>query len=238
MPILQWLDREKHVRAAEAISYRLLEADDALSAGDADTPNMLIQGDNLDALKALLPYYAGRVKCIYIDPPYNTGAAFEHYDDNLEHSEWMAMMFPRLSLLRDLLAEDGFLCCHIDDSEGHYLKVILDEIMGRSNYQSTLYTQVRYAAKTLKTDMAYHKQIEQVLIYRNGRSARPYLPTSSASFEKFTFQVIEKSGGRKIQLGGKEVSIFEIGEYEIIETEGNLDGLKEIWASGSILDGN
>jgi len=80
MPILQWLDRDKHVKAAEAVPYRLLEADDAHSAGDADSPNMLIQGDNLEALKALLPYYAGRVKCIFIDPPYNTRSAFEHYD--------------------------------------------------------------------------------------------------------------------------------------------------------------
>jgi len=71
MPILQWLDRDKHVKAAETLPYRLLEADDAHSAGDSDSPNMLIQGDNLDALKALLPYYAGRVKCIFIDPPYN-----------------------------------------------------------------------------------------------------------------------------------------------------------------------
>ena len=101
MPILQWLDRDKHVKAAEAVPYRLLEADDANSAGDAETSNMLIQGDNLEALKALLPYYAGRVKCIFIDPPYNTRSAFEHYDDNLEHSQWLGMMYPRLELLRD-----------------------------------------------------------------------------------------------------------------------------------------
>lgn len=134
MPILQWLDRETHVRAAEGVPYRLLEADDALSAGDADTPNMLIQGDNLEALKALLPYYAGRVRCIFIDPPYNTRSAFEHYDDNLEHSQWLAMMYPRLALLRDLLAEDGSIWVSIDDNEGHYLKVIMDEVFGRKNF--------------------------------------------------------------------------------------------------------
>jgi adenine-specific DNA-methyltransferase len=81
MPILQWLDRERHVKSAESMPYRLLEADDAHSAGDAETSNMLIQGDNLEALKALLPSYAVRVKCIFIDPPYNTRSAFEHYDD-------------------------------------------------------------------------------------------------------------------------------------------------------------
>ena len=73
-----------------------------MSAGDGGAGNMLIQGDNLEALKALLPFYAGRVKCIYIDPPYNTRSAFEHYDDNLEHTQWLAMMWPRLELLRDL----------------------------------------------------------------------------------------------------------------------------------------
>jgi adenine-specific DNA-methyltransferase len=116
------------------VPYRLLEADDAHSAGDPETPNMLIQGDNLDALKALLPYYAGRVKCIFIDPPYNTRSAFEHYDDNLEHSQWLAMMYPRLELLRELLAEDGSVWVTIDDNEAHYLKVIMDELFGRKNF--------------------------------------------------------------------------------------------------------
>lgn len=133
MPILQWLDRDKHVKAAERVPYRLLEADDAHSAGDADSPNMLIQGDNLDALKALLPYYAGRVKCIYIDPPFNTGQAFEHYDDNLEHSTWLGMMYPRLELLAELLSEDGTIAVHIDSEELAYCITILDEIFGRSN---------------------------------------------------------------------------------------------------------
>ena len=92
---------------------------------------MLVQGDNMEALKALLPFYAGRVKCVYIDPPYNTRSAFEHYDDSLEHSQWLAMMWPRLELLRELLTEDGSIWVSIDDHEGHYLKVIMDEIFGR-----------------------------------------------------------------------------------------------------------
>ncbi len=138
MPILNWLDRDKHVKLAEAVPYRLLEADDALSAGDTTSQNMVIQGDNLDAVKALLPYYAGRVKCIFIDPPYNTKSAFEHYDDNLEHSQWLAMMFPRLRLLRELLAEDGSIWVTIDDNEAHYLKVIMDEVFGRKNFFSSI----------------------------------------------------------------------------------------------------
>ena len=134
MPTLRWLTRDDDVRAAEKVSYRLLEEVPELSYGARDSGNMLVQGDNLEALKALLPYYAGQVKCIYIDPPYNTGSAFEHYDDNLEHSQWLAMMWPRLELLRELLAEDGSIWVSIDDDEAHYMKVMLDEIFGRKNF--------------------------------------------------------------------------------------------------------
>ena len=86
----------------------------------------------------LLPYYAGRVKCIFIDPPYNTQSAFEHYDDNLEHSQWLGMMFPRLQLLRELLAHDGTIWVTIDDNEAHYLKVVMDEVFGRRNFVTTV----------------------------------------------------------------------------------------------------
>lgn len=134
MPILSWLNREEHVRASRAVPYRLLEEVPSLAGGEADTENMVIQGDNLEALKALLPFYAGRVKCIYVDPPYNTGSAFEHYDDNLEHSKWLGMIWPRFELLRELLAEDGSIWVSIDDDEAHYLKVLLDELFGRSRF--------------------------------------------------------------------------------------------------------
>lgn len=145
MPILSWLTREQDVKAADRVPYRLLERDDALSYGDHDSGNMLIQGDNLEALKALLPYYRGQVKCIYIDPPYNTRSAFEQYDDNLEHSRWLAMIWPRLELLRELLAEDGSIWVSIDDNEGHYLKVIMDEVFGRANFVASNVWQKRYS---------------------------------------------------------------------------------------------
>ena len=134
MPTLNWLTRDDDLRAASRVPYRLLEETPELSAGEPDAGNMLIQGDNLEALKALLPFYAGQVKCIYIDPPYNTRSAFEHYDDNLEHTQWLAMMWPRLELLRDLLTEDGSIWVSIDDNEAHYLKVVMDEVFGRSNF--------------------------------------------------------------------------------------------------------
>ena len=136
MPDLTWLGDRKARLAARHVPYRLLEAVDRI--GDAASENLLIQGDNLDALKSLLPLYAGRVKCVFIDPPYNTRSAFEHYDDNLEHSQWLSMIYPRLVLLRDLLAEDGSIWVTIDDNEGHYLKVIMDEVFGRRNFIATI----------------------------------------------------------------------------------------------------
>ena len=155
------------------IEPRILIEDPEKSYGDPRSENMLIHGDNLIALQALQQDYAGRIKCIYIDPPYNTGSAFEYYDDCLEHSIWLNLMRMRLMLLRDLLADDGFLCCQIDDSESHYVKVLLDEIFGRSNYLTTLYIRVRYPDKTLKSDMDFHKEIEQVLVYRKRYGAVP-----------------------------------------------------------------
>lgn len=143
MPILNWLTRDEDIRTAQRVPYRLLEEETDLSAGDGMAGNMLIQGDNLDALKALLPFYAGRVKCIYIDPPYNTRSAFEHYDDNLEHTQWLALMWPRLEILRELLAEDGSIWVSIDDNEGHYLKVIMDEVFGRKNFLAEVIWQKR-----------------------------------------------------------------------------------------------
>lgn len=99
--------------------------------------NVLVHGDNLLALKALEAEYTGKVKCVYIDPPYNTGSAFKHYDDGVEHSIWLGLMRDRLEILRSLLAMDGALFVQADDNEGHYLKVLCDEIFGRSNFIST-----------------------------------------------------------------------------------------------------
>lgn len=145
MPILHWLTRDADLKLSSKAPYRLLEHVPELSFGDSDSENMLIQGDNLDGLKTLLPFYAGQVKCIFIDPPYNTKSAFEHYDDNLEHSKWLAMMYPRLELLRELLSEDGSIWITIDDNEGHYLKVLMDEIFGRMNFVATNVWQKRYS---------------------------------------------------------------------------------------------
>lgn len=143
MPKLDWLTRPQDEKIAASVPYRLLEAVPEHSYGDPQTENMLIQGDNLEALKALLPFYAGRVKCIFIDPPYNTRSAFEHYDDNLEHTQWLSMMYPRLELLREFLSEDGSIWVTIDDNEAHYLKVVMDEVFGRKNFVANALWQKR-----------------------------------------------------------------------------------------------
>jgi len=145
MPLLSWFNREADLTRAALAPYRLLEPVAGLSYGEADSPNMLIEGDNLEALKALLPYYAGQVKCVFIDPPYNTGSAFEHYDDNIEHSQWLSMMYPRLELLRELLAEDGSIWVTLDDNEAHYFKVIADEVFGRKNFVSNVVWQKKFS---------------------------------------------------------------------------------------------
>lgn len=144
MPILEWLNKGEAVNVTKKLPYRILKANAELSYGK-QSENMIIKGDNLEALQALLPYYKGQVKCIYIDPPYNTGNAFEHYDDNLEHSQWLSLIYPRLELLRDLLSEDGSIWISIDDDECHYLKVICDEVFGRKNFINNVIWQKKFS---------------------------------------------------------------------------------------------
>ena len=109
----------------EKLEPRILIEDKSKSYGDPDTENMLIHGDNLLALKALEMQYRGKIKCVYIDPPYNTGSAFEQYDDDLEHSIWLGIMRRRLQIIQKLLSDDGTLWISIDDDECHYLKSYL-----------------------------------------------------------------------------------------------------------------
>jgi adenine-specific DNA-methyltransferase len=134
---LTWIGKENRPK----LEPRILIEDPALSyhaphrvCEDDIFDNRLIFGDNLLALKSLEQEFAGRVKCVYIDPPFNTGQAFEYYDDCLEHSTWLALMSARLELLYRLLAPEGVLFVHLDQEENHYLKVVADELFGRRNF--------------------------------------------------------------------------------------------------------
>lgn len=130
--------------------------------------NMLIKGDNLLALKALEADYAGKVKCVFIDPPYNTGSAFEHYDDGLEHSLWLSLMRARLEHLHRLLTDDGSLWITIDDNEAHYLKVLCDEVFGRRNFVATIIWEKR---KSRENRRAFSFKHDHMLVYAIDKSA-------------------------------------------------------------------
>lgn len=130
--------------------------------------NKLIYGDNLLALKALEQEYAGKVKCVFIDPPYNTGSAFTHYDDGLEHSIWLSLMRDRLEVIRSLLSDDGSLWITIDDNEAHYLKVMCDEVFGRGNFLCDIAWEKRYAPPPDTKEFGYVH--DHLLVYRKTNS--------------------------------------------------------------------
>lgn len=159
MPTLDWIGKKAVVKHHKEVPYRLLEPVKKYSHGDAESGNLIVQGDNLDALKALLPRYAGKVKCIYIDPPYNTGNEGWVYNDNVNspeinkwlgevvgkeaedlsrHDKWLCMMYPRLVLLNKFLREDGAIFISIDDNEVAKLRLLMDEIFGAKNFIATI----------------------------------------------------------------------------------------------------
>ncbi len=196
MPLLSWHNRDEDLTRAARVPCRLLEPVAGLSYGDPDSPNMLIEGDNLDALKALLPYYAGQVKCVFIDPPYNTRSAFEHYDDNLEHSQWLSMMYPRLELLRELLSEDGSIWITLDDNEAHYFKVICDEIFGRKNFLCDIAWEKRYSPPPDTKDIGYVH--DHVLVYRKSPAfRRNLLPLTEDQSGRYTNRDNDQRGNWK-----------------------------------------
>jgi adenine-specific DNA-methyltransferase len=164
MPFLDWVNKNQAVQTSDEVPYHLLQHQKSVGDQATANDNLIIQGDNLQALKALLPFYTGKVKCIFIDPPYNTQSAFEHYDDKLEHSQWLSMMYPRLVLLRELLAEDGSIWITIDDNEAHYLKVLMDEVFGRKNFLCAIAWEKRYSPPPDTKDFGYVHDI--ILVYR------------------------------------------------------------------------
>jgi adenine-specific DNA-methyltransferase len=206
--------------------------------------NLLIKGDNLLALNTLVEMFKTRkekdkIKFIYIDPPYNIGTAFKHYDDNLERSEWLSMMYDRLKLLKAIMRQDGIICVQLNDSQSHYMKILMDETFGSENYFASIYIQTVYPDKTLKQDRAFHNQIEQILVYRRSDLANVNQEYESYSYDKFNWYIRETSKPLKsITLGNKRVDVFEKNSYKIEQREASKEGLKDIWASGTILDMN
>lgn len=176
---------------------RILIEDPSYSYGDPNSENMLIYGDNLLALKALEQDYSGKIKCIYIDPPYNTLAAFEQYDDNVEHSIWLNLMNQRLKILKRLLSKDGFIFINIDDNEQAYLSVLLDEIFGRKNKYDKI------AVKTSSSQGGFGgvnpglvSNTEYVLVYAKDRLVskfnEEFLFSEKDYDENYTWMIINK----------------------------------------------
>lgn len=245
---LVWEQHEEKVDVAMQTSIPVFEEvlEREISV-DPDKPyNFLLEGDNLHSLYLLEKTHKGAIDLIYIDPPYNTGEEDFIYDDNyvdandsFRHSKWLSFMSVRLNIAKSLLAPHGFIFISIDDKEASQLKMLCDEIFGEGNYEKTDYIQVRYPEKTLKSDMKYHKEIEQVLIYRKSEAAQPYIKPEDYDYDKFIYSIEELSQGQEIVLGNKKVVIFQPNEYKIVKHEsGFKEGLKEVWATGTILNGN
>ena len=178
------------------IEPRILLEDKEKSYGDPASENMLIRGDNLIALQALQQEYSERVKCIYIDPPYNTGSAFDYYDDNLEHSIWLSLMKQRLILLRELLSEDGTIWIQIDDEEQAYLKVLCDEVFGRGNFINMISVNMKNIAGVSGggEDKRLKKNCEYILVYAKEYSLLPLFngPYSYTEMSELVQQYIDE----------------------------------------------
>jgi site-specific DNA-methyltransferase (adenine-specific)/adenine-specific DNA-methyltransferase len=208
MPTLNWIGKEAVVRHHREVPFRLLEPLPALSCGPADTGNLIVQGDNLHALKALLPRYAGQVKCVYIDPPYNTGNEGWVYNDNVNspeirrwlgevvgkegetldrHDRWLCMMYPRLVLLKQFLREDGAIFVSIDDNEVATLRLLMDEVFGAGNFVATLLWQKKYAvANDHKTIAPMH---DFVLVYQRSPAwKRNLLPRGQEKDSQYKYE--------------------------------------------------
>ena len=207
----------------EKLEPRILIEDKSKSYGDPNTENMLIHGDNLLALKALENDYSGKIQCIYVDPPFNTGQAFDFYDDDLEHSIWLDLIYKRIKILYGLLKEDGLFWIHLDDVEVHYCKIMLDEIFNRSNFVSHI-TYERSAVAGLGQGGYLVNTTEHILLYK-----KSILPEkANLSYAELGLNIIKRYnhyvsnfGTRKLvkefvaKSNGEKVKIYEHSDVEI-----------------------
>ena len=203
----------------------------------ADTDNIIIKGNNLLAISSLLKRFEGCVKCIYIDPPYNTGKKNSFgYNDSFNHSTWLTFMKNRLEVAKRLLTPDGVLLVQADDKEQAYLKVLCDEIFGSEQFETSFFVQVRFANKTLAEDSALHKVIETIHVYsRNHANFYINKIKKEYSIDKFCWKITEIGETESIMVGGKKVDIFKDGAYSIEKVTADYGNLKETWATGSLI---
>ena len=198
--------------------------------------NLIIKGNNLLALHSLKKQFSGKVKLIYIDPPYNTGKDSFRYNDRFNHSTWLTFMKNRLEVAKELLKEDGILVVQADDKEQAYLKVLLDGIFGKDNFQTSFYVQVRYGNKTLSEDNDFQKVMEIAHVYsKDANTFAPNKLKEEYSLAKFEWGITELEKGEIVEINGKKVEIFKDGQYKLEKIKPNIDGLKETWATGSLI---
>ena len=228
MPTLDWIGKEKVINHHNDVPYRVLERqysfdEQGMHENDNLSENMIIHGDNLEALKSLLPKYEGRINCIYIDPPYNTGEEGWIYNDNVNdpkikkwlgqvvgkegedlsrHDKWLCMMYPRLRLLHKLLAQEGVIFINIGEDEHANLKLICDEIFGARNYITDF-------ARQMKSGGAkghyYTPSLDYILVYAKNKDVLPYFRAVMTQKQIDTFyKYVEKEGKRKGEKYGEE----------------------------------
>lgn len=223
---LTWIGKEARPR----LEPRILLEDPALSyhathrVKENDIfDNRLIFGDNLLALKALEQEFSGQVKCISIDPPYNTGSAFTHYDDGVEHSIWLSLMRDRLEILKRLLSDDGSLWITIDDNEAHYLKILCDEVFGRRNFVSTVIWQKKYAPKSDSKYFSASHDFILVVAKEMSRFQLGRLPKTEKQTSRYTNRDNDPRGPWK----ASDVLRNEARDYAIFPV--TLPSGKEVW---------
>ena len=235
-----------------------------LSKNIDTTQNLVLKGDNLDSLKILKSYYTGKIKCIYIDPPYNTEKDEFVYPDKFDkeetevlglvnlseddfarmefsfktkksHNGWLSFMYPRLLLARDLLRDDGVIFISIDDNEQANLKLLCDDVFGEENFQTILNIQVRYADKSLNEEKPFKPLFEYILVYSKTNLFIPNRPIEEYTSDKFIFDIEEIGEGLEFTIGNQLVKVFKKGQWKLIKYDkGNIERLKETWITGSI----
>lgn len=218
---LTWIGKNERKKIEPRIMLEVPEK----SYGEKYAENLLIHGDNLLALKSLEQEYSGKVKCIYIDPPYNTGNAFEHYDDNVEHSIWLSLMCERVKLLYKLLSEDGTIWISVDDTESHYLKIMMDEIFGRSNFLGDIAYERSGTAGIGQGGSFLVNTRESILVFAKNKlkmkvtEAKTYKPLDKEIMKRYS-SILKDEGNRKEisrfkDSTGNDVVLYKHENYNI-----------------------
>ena len=200
------------------------------------TDNLIIKGNNLVVLHSLKKRFAGKVKLIYIDPPYNTGNDSFKYNDNFNHSTWLTFMKNRLSVAKELLKDDGVICVQCSFHEQSYLKVLMDEIFPK--YLCTFNIQVRHPDRILTGDKEFNDIIEYTLFYSNNNNTKMPKRVEAKLDDEYIFKIVEKGIPQVVFFDNKKVEIFTPDQYSVIQCEANSENTKKISVRGSIREKN